>query len=522
MNKKTRQRLGNRIEQLESRHMMAAGDILVQLTKAGVDFGADVELSGDKLVVGAPSDASGAGKVYVYQLNGTPNPSLVRTIENPLPSATNFGRALDVNGSQLIVSGKDTAFIFDLNNPAVEKTITDPTDTLGDDFAADVAISDKYYIIADPCNSFFGGGADEVHAYNIQTNERVLLSSTDQGLGLSSVSIDGSTVAIGFSASTAVYNADTGNLVDSFEVSNSGVTTFTATALQGSQVVVGGSTANVPNFGGDGAAYLFNIGDTNPQYTWLNPEPVAVTGFGPGEEFGAAVAFDGRIAAVGEPQGESPDPGQYDSPAMAIFDTVTGNRLAVVVAPAAPLASTSPTYKFGRSIAVSGQYVAVGANSTIFVLDSGLADLNLKPLISGVPTQVSYTENSSGVRVAPNAVVTDADSTNLASGQLTAAITANSQATDVLTIRNVGNAAGEIGISGSSVKLGGVVIGTFSGGTGSSPLVVTLNSKATPSATQALLRNIVFKSTSDAPSTSSRTVKLTLSMAMAALARRRT
>src|SRR5688500_12977386 len=152
MTRKTRKRIGNRIERLESRQLMAAGDVVVQLTRAGIDFGADVELSGDILVVGAPGDdtvGDNVGRVYVYRLNGTPNPSLIRTIENPLVSAINFGRKLDLNGSQLIVSAKDTAFIFDLDNAAVEQTITDPTNNIGDDFATDVAISDQYYVIAD-------------------------------------------------------------------------------------------------------------------------------------------------------------------------------------------------------------------------------------------------------------------------------------------------------------------------------------------------------------------------------------
>jgi len=514
MRMNNRKRIGNRLELLEPRQMMAVGDVLVQLTRAGADFGADVELSGDILVVGAPGDdtaGSNVGRVYVYRLNGTPTPNLIRTIENPLPSALKFGRKLDVNGSQLIVSAQDTAFIFDLNAPLFEKTIHDPVDDNLDDFGADVAISDQYYVVTSPGTGFFGGGKDNVYAYNVQTDDRTLLSSLDQGSGLSSVSVDANRVAIGFAASVQVYNATTGNLLDSLAVPNQSFGT-TSTAIQGTQIVAGGTTVGSPTLGGQpaGAAYLFDLGQTDPTHTWLNPNPVVEGGFGGSENFGASVAFDGRIAAAGEPQGESADAGQYDSPDISIFDTVTGKELVNVVAPAAPLANTSPTYNFGRSIAVSGPYVAVGANSTVFVLDSGLAALNQKPVVSGVPTQVTYKKNATAVRISPSATVTDTDSLNFAGGQITASITKNAEATDVIAIRNVGNAAGQIGISGSSVKLSGIVIGTFSGGTNGNPLVVSLNSKATPAAAQALLRNITYKSTSESPSTLGRPIKLTV------------
>ena len=61
--------------------------------------------------------------------------------------------------------------------------------------------------------------------------------------------------------------------------------------------------------------------------------------------------------------------------------------------------------------------------------------------------------------------------------------------------------------SGSNVTFGGTTIGTFSGGTNGSDLVVSLNgSAATPAAVQALADHILYSNTSEAPSTSPRTV----------------
>ena len=71
----------------------------------------------------------------------------------------------------------------------------------------------------------------------------------------------------------------------------------------------------------------------------------------------------------------------------------------------------------------------------------------------------------------------------------------------------MGTAAGQIGVSGTSVRLGGVIIGTFAGTTS---LVVTLNSAATPAAVQALLRSIIYSNISNTPSILDRTITVTL------------
>ncbi len=65
-------------------------------------------------------------------------------------------------------------------------------------------------------------------------------------------------------------------------------------------------------------------------------------------------------------------------------------------------------------------------------------------------------------------------------------LTVNGSPDDRLAIRNQGNGAGQIGVAGSNVSYGGVVIGVFDGGTdGSTPLAVTFSANATPAAVQA-------------------------------------
>ncbi|MBK8278309.1 MAG: DUF4347 domain-containing protein [Nitrospira sp.] len=126
----------------------------------------------------------------------------------------------------------------------------------------------------------------------------------------------------------------------------------------------------------------------------------------------------------------------------------------------------------------------------------------------------AYSEGAGAVVIeSGNAVVADVDSTNLDAGTLTVSISAGGDsAEDVLSIRHQGTGAGQIGVSGGTVTYGGTTIGTFTGGSGGSNLVITFNASATPTAVTALVRNITYQNTdTDAPTTGARTVRFVLS-----------
>ncbi len=133
------------------------------------------------------------------------------------------------------------------------------------------------------------------------------------------------------------------------------------------------------------------------------------------------------------------------------------------------------------------------------------------PVVSVDAAALAYTENDLATVIAPSATVSDADSANFASGSLSVYLSSNGTVNDRLAISHQGSAAGQIGVSGSDVSYGGILIGSFSGGEdGTTPLVVSLNANATLIATQALLRNITFANVSDDPSTLPRTVSVIL------------
>ena len=134
-----------------------------------------------------------------------------------------------------------------------------------------------------------------------------------------------------------------------------------------------------------------------------------------------------------------------------------------------------------------------------------LNDVNQSPVISGFDGRVIATEDGPSIILDSDAIVTDADSANFASGTLTAEVLWNAEVGDRLSIRSFGNTPGKIGVSGDTVKYGGVVFGTF---TNTSKLVVRLNSRATPQITQELIRDIAFSTTAIA--TTIRTIQMTL------------
>jgi hypothetical protein len=119
---------------------------------------------------------------------------------------------------------------------------------------------------------------------------------------------------------------------------------------------------------------------------------------------------------------------------------------------------------------------------------------------------LAYTENDPATDVTATTTVTDVDSANFDTGTLTVDYATGGTADDRLEIRD----QGQIAVSGANVTHAGTTIGTFTGGTGTTPLVVTLNASATPAAVEDLVRAISYRNVSDNPSNAARTARFVL------------
>lgn len=115
--------------------------------------------------------------------------------------------------------------------------------------------------------------------------------------------------------------------------------------------------------------------------------------------------------------------------------------------------------------------------------------------VNAPPVAVNSTKgNAVAAFGSPNSLtLTDTDNTNFSGGTITVTnLGPFVAAKDTLSVRNQGTAAGLIGLKKGNITFGGQVIGTLSGGVGNTPMVISLNSKATATAVTALMKNITF------------------------------
>jgi VCBS repeat-containing protein len=127
---------------------------------------------------------------------------------------------------------------------------------------------------------------------------------------------------------------------------------------------------------------------------------------------------------------------------------------------------------------------------------------------AGTGAVLDYTENNPATAIAPAATVEDPDSFDFNGGSLTIAFTANGAAEDQLSILT----DSAVAVSGDGVvSVGSVAIGSASGGSSGSSLVVVFDmGNATVNAVTTLMQHIGYSNASDNPSSAPRTVTFTL------------
>ncbi len=152
--------------------------------------------------------------------------------------------------------------------------------------------------------------------------------------------------------------------------------------------------------------------------------------------------------------------------------------------------------------------IAFGSDSR-FVNVSAVNDMPVLSNLAGDSLNYTAGVGAETIEQGSDVTVGDLDSTNFDNGNLTVSIVAGGDnAEDVLSIRDQGISAGQIGFDGTNVRFGGTLIGVASGGTSGTPLVVLLNSDSTTIATAALIRNISYENLDAVtPTTGARTVR---------------
>jgi hypothetical protein len=190
------------------------------------EFGADISYDGEFLVIGAPSEASLDGRIYVYENLGGGAFSLYQTFNAPNPAGTpSFGRSVDLENDLFAVgapsaSGSGEAYAFELSFPggipswSQTGTLTASDAAPNDDFgrSVDVDFAKDRIVVGAPAAEDaafpinYDHGAAYVYqldagvwseSYRIRGPESIIPLNTQLDLFGRSVSIDGQYVVAG-------------------------------------------------------------------------------------------------------------------------------------------------------------------------------------------------------------------------------------------------------------------------------------------------------------------------------------
>ena len=169
--------------------------------------------------------------------------------------------------------------------------------------------------------------------------------------------------------------------------------------------------------------------------------------------------------------------------------------------------TTGRTVQVAVSDGAASSVVQTANISVTPVNDAPVLDLN--GAAAGTATAIFYDIGNPVTKIAPIGTVVDPDSANFSGGSLRVAFTENGTATDQLKI--VTDAIVTLtGAGGTTIKVNGTSIGTWSGGSNGTDLVITFNNAATPAAVQSLLEHIGYTNSSASPSVLPREVTFTL------------
>lgn len=444
---------------------------------SGEEFGFAVAISGTRIVAASPRDDTGAtdcGIVYAYDMNSD-TPTLPEvTLSHPTPVADErFGRAVDISGSRVVVgaylndtgaSDSGSAYVYDLSSgtPSVPVvTLNNPTPATSDWFGRDVVIEGTLVAVAAHFDNTGAGDAGSAYLYD-------MLSGTP---GLPILTLNNPTPATS----------------DMFGIS---------VAISGTLVVVGAYQDDTGATDA-GSAYLYEVSGATPTvpiFTLNNP------GLGVNDQFSFAVAVSNNLMVVGA---HLDDTGATDAGSAYVYDLTSASP----TVPVFTLNNPGPAAndRFGRSVAISGTRVVVGAywdstgaasagSTYVYDLSSGTPTVPVTTLNNPSPAasdQFGKSVAISGTRIVIGADFDDTGATDAGS----AYVYDLSSGTPTVPIATLNNPSpGVNDYFGTSVAISGtrVVVGASQDDTGASDAgsayVYDLNSGA-PTMPVATLNN---------------------------------
>lgn len=296
-------------------------------------FGASVDVSGNVVIVGAPSDSifgTSKGAAYIVTL---PSPTPTRIMASDAVAGDNFGVSVAVDGTTAVVGAWDhnskqgKAYVFTAVSSWSEKAmLTAASGAAGDNFGTSVAIDAGTIIVGAPNT----GATDAGAAYVFTGSEAAW---TEQA---------------SLTAATPVVN-------DHFGIS---------VAIDGDFAVVGALNGVFPAFYANGSVYLFEGSGSTWDQTQMLDSGLAA------DSYSASVAIDGETAVVGAP---------FHNEVIRVSEG------AAYIISTLPVANDDPSYTTDEDTALT-----VAAAAGVLTNDSSstngirIAEINTQPLDGAV------------------------------------------------------------------------------------------------------------------------------------------
>ena len=141
---------------------------------AGDSFGYSVSIDGNKFIVGAPYDDSGAtdaGSAYLYDAT---TGALLQTFNNPTPAFNdNFGFSVSISGDKVLIGMRNyetngSAYLFDVTTGALLQTFNNPAPAAANWFGSSVYLSGTTVLVGAPLDDTGATNAGSAYLYLAQ------------------------------------------------------------------------------------------------------------------------------------------------------------------------------------------------------------------------------------------------------------------------------------------------------------------------------------------------------------------
>ena len=354
---------------------------------ANDNFGASVAVSGDTVVVGANSDDVGAnadqGSAYVYVRSGVSWTQQQQMTASDGAANDNFGNSVAVSGDTVVVgansddvganANQGSAYLFVCNWTEQQK-LTAADGALNDAFGTSVGISGDTVVVGAyqddvGANPNQGSASVFVRSGTAWSQQAQLIASdgaANDRFG-ESVAISGDTVVVGAPNGDVGVNPNQGS---AYVFVRSGTTWTQQAKLNASDgaadddfgslgIAISGDTVAV-------GAWRHNVGanvDQGSAYvfvrsgtTWIQQGQLTASDGGAGDEFGRSVAISGDTVAVGAVRHNVGANNDQGSAYVFVRSGTTWTQQAQLAA-----SDGAALDHLGSSVAISGDTVVVGA-----------------------------------------------------------------------------------------------------------------------------------------------------------------